>query len=73
VIVVSDIVSLRRWLIAGNLGGYELEGRSWRVPPAALRAYLDSQPSSVRRWRHRDRPLDRGGQYRRLAAVADKG
>ena len=35
--------TVRGWLIAGDLGGYKLNGRDWRVTRAALRAYLDSQ------------------------------
>lgn len=35
--------TVRGWLIAGKLRGYKLNGRDWRVPRAALRAYLDAQ------------------------------
>ena len=35
--------TVRGWLISGVLRGYELNGRDWRVPPAALRGYLDAQ------------------------------
>ena len=35
--------TVRGWLIAGDLNGYKLNGRDWRVTRAALRAYLDNQ------------------------------
>lgn len=35
--------TVRGWLIAGDLKGYKLNRRDWRVPRAALRAYLDAQ------------------------------
>lgn len=35
--------TVRGWLIAGELHGYKLNGRDWRVPRPALRAYLDHQ------------------------------
>ena len=35
--------TVRGWLIEGDLRGYKLNGRSWRVPRSALRQYLDAQ------------------------------
>jgi len=35
--------TVRGWLIAGDLNGYKLNGRDWRVSRAALRAYLNHQ------------------------------
>jgi len=35
--------AVRLWLSSGRLRGYKLNGRDWRVPPAALREYLDRQ------------------------------
>lgn len=37
--------TVRSWLISGHLWGYKLQGRDWRVPRSALRAFLDAQPS----------------------------
>lgn len=55
--------TIRRWLIAGELRGYKLQGRDWRVPRPALREYLDRQSSDpgesaddaqvdISAWRH---------------------
>lgn len=38
--------TIRRWLIAGELRGYKLQGRDWRVPRPALRDYLAAQVAS---------------------------
>lgn len=35
--------TIRAWLHAGELEGYKLHGREWRVTRAALRAYQDNQ------------------------------
>lgn len=35
--------TVRGWLIAGELRGYKLNGRDWRVTPEALRQYLADQ------------------------------
>lgn len=35
--------TIRRWLIAGELRGYKLQGRDWRVTRPALREYLARQ------------------------------
>ena len=40
--------TVRGWLIAGDLKGYKLNGRDWRVTRAALRAYLDNQKETTR-------------------------
>lgn len=37
------VSTVRGWLIAGELRGYKLNGKSWRIPQSALRAYLDAQ------------------------------
>lgn len=36
---------VRLWLNHGRLRGYKLNGRDWRVPPAALAEYLAEQAS----------------------------
>ena len=53
--------TIRGWLIAGELRGYKLNGKSWRVPRAALREYLEAQttrspdppkiPAGIASWR----------------------
>lgn len=36
--------AVRAWCAAGKIpGAYRLNGREWRIPAAALRAYLDAQ------------------------------
>jgi excisionase family DNA binding protein len=35
--------TVRGWLIEGQLQGYKLNGRDWRVTRDGLRAYLDAQ------------------------------
>lgn len=40
--------TVRGWLVSGKLRGYKLNGRDWRVPPGALRVYLDRQPRNER-------------------------
>lgn len=35
--------TVRGWLIRGELQGYKLNGRDWRVPRPALSAYLEGQ------------------------------
>lgn len=35
--------TIRGWLIAGRLRGYNLNGKSWRIPRSALHEYLDGQ------------------------------
>lgn len=43
------VSTVRTWLIAGDLRGYKLNGKSWRIPQTALRKYLDAQTTvSVR-------------------------
>jgi excisionase family DNA binding protein len=37
------VSTVRTWLIAGDLRGYKLNGKSWRIPQSALRAYVDAQ------------------------------
>lgn len=38
--------TVRSWLISGQLRGYKLQGREWRVPGSALRDFLNKQPSN---------------------------
>lgn len=41
--------TVRGWCNSGVLAGaYRLNGRDWRIPPAALRAYLDRQGERAR-------------------------
>lgn len=44
--------TVRGWLLRGELRGYKLNRRDWRVPRAALREYLNSQtaPRGDRWW-----------------------
>ena len=35
--------TVRGWLTTGTLRGYKLNGRDWRVPPAALADYFAAQ------------------------------
>lgn len=35
--------TVRGWLGSGDLDGYKLNGREWRVAPEALRAFMDDQ------------------------------
>ncbi len=35
--------TVRTWLTSGELRGYKLMGKAWRIPRAALRAFLDAQ------------------------------
>ncbi len=37
--------TVRGWLIDGDLRGYKLNGKDWRVTRSALREYLDAQTS----------------------------
>lgn len=63
--------TVRTWLSSGGLQGYKLNGRDWRVPRRALRAYLDGQRRSGRR----GPPLDGGGDlsaWRRVGASDDR-
>lgn len=39
--------TVRGWLIAGELRGYKLNGRDWRVPRSALRDYLTGQTAGA--------------------------
>lgn len=51
--------TVRGWLIAGNLKGYKLNGRDWRVTRAAVREYEEAQrepdpepePVDISAWR----------------------
>ena len=38
--------TVRGWLIAGDLSGYKLNHRDWRIPRAALQAYLKKQTTA---------------------------
>ena len=38
------VSTVRGWCASGELGGaYKLQGRDWRIPPAALQAFLRAQ------------------------------
>ena len=50
--------TVRGWLIAGDLRGYKLNGRDWRVPPRALREYLDGQRSENVPKKGKGQPVD---------------
>ena len=39
--------TVRGWLADGEMRGYKLNGRDWRVPRSALRAYLDRQANGM--------------------------
>jgi excisionase family DNA binding protein len=39
--------AVRRWLIAGDLRGYKLNGKSWRVPRSALETYRARQAGEL--------------------------
>jgi excisionase family DNA binding protein len=39
--------AVRRWLIAGDLRGYKLNGKAWRVPRSALEAYCARQAGEL--------------------------
>ena len=39
--------TIRGWLIDGELPGYKLSGRDWRITRSALREYLDGQASEA--------------------------
>lgn len=41
--------TVRGWLGAGELAGYKLRGREWRVPRASLRAFLDREANGSER------------------------
>lgn len=50
--------SVRSWLRSGEVLGYKLRGREWRIRREDLRAFLDDQATEKRA--HRDRPNRRG-------------
>lgn len=35
--------TIRGWLLDGDLRGYKLNAKTWRIPRSALRTFLDSQ------------------------------
>ena len=39
--------TVRGWLIAGQLRGYKLNGRDWRVSPTALQDHMDAQSALI--------------------------
>ena len=43
------VSTIRGWLGAGDLRGYRMNGREWRVPPAALREFREIQRNGKRR------------------------
>lgn len=45
--------TVRAWLEAGRFpGAYKLNGRDWRVPPAALEAFRTGQHTGLKAWRN---------------------
>lgn len=50
--------TVRGWLGSGDLDGYKMNDREWRVPPEALRAFVEAQ---------RDARPDRAGAGARAA------
>lgn len=54
-----SVSTIRGWLSRGELRGYKLNGRDWRVPPAAVGEYEERQqqrprtadPVDIREWR----------------------
>jgi len=44
--------TVRAWLEAGRFpAAYKLNGRDWRVPPAALESFRAAQHTGLRAWR----------------------
>ncbi len=41
--------TIRAWLIAGELRGYKVHGREWRIAPAAIAAFLEGQKNALPR------------------------
>lgn len=39
--------SVRRWLETGDLKGYRLQGREWRIPAISLEEFKSAQPKSA--------------------------
>jgi excisionase family DNA binding protein len=39
--------TVRGWLIAGELNGYKLNRRDWRIPRSALQAYINGQSTPI--------------------------
>jgi excisionase family DNA binding protein len=64
--------TVRTWLASGALEGYKLNGRDWRIPRGALRAYLDRQAPTRRRARVLEGAGDLGA-WRRAATNDDGG
>lgn len=48
--------TVRGWLGSGDLEGYRLRGREWRVPREALAAFLEEERSGIRE----EEPADLG-------------
>ena len=47
--VKRSVSTVRGWCASGAVAGaYKLNGRDWRIPPAALRNYLDAQASGAK-------------------------
>ena len=47
--VKRAVSTVRGWCASGVIAGiYKLNGRDWRIPPAALRAFLDGQGRGTR-------------------------
>lgn len=50
--------TIRGWLIDGDLRGYKLNERDWRVTRAALREYLDERESKPEEPANEGQPVD---------------
>lgn len=62
--------TVRTWLGEGRLSGaYRLRGREWRIPPAALRAFLDREArGEVSASEQRQSQVDLGAWRRHLSS-----
>ena len=58
--------TVRGWLIAGDLRGFKLNNRDWRVPRSALREYLDAQAAEPEDQDEQRDPVDISA-WRRVA------
>ena len=50
--------TIRGWLIDGDLRGYKLNERDWRITQVALREYLDERESKPEQPAHEGQPVD---------------
>lgn len=52
--------TVRGWLLAGELEGYKLNGRDWRIPRSAVQRYIANQNSAQGAARPVDHEVDIG-------------